>query len=221
MERDLLIYGAGGAGRELAFSLSLATTPDSWNVKGFVDDDSSLWGQALNNVPVLGGKEWLKNKGGNVAICAVSDPRKKAALVRDLEASKDIGFPLVIAPGSYVSDYIQWGRGCLVAHAFNYITVNINVGDFVFINCGNGIGHDVTIGDYSTIYSHIDISGGVTIGRYCVIGSGVTINPGVTIGDNVVVGAGSVVVKDIPSNVTIAGVPAKVIREREALTPEE
>ena len=39
------------------------------------------------------------------------------------------------------------------------------------------------------------------------------INPGVTIGDNVVVASGAVVTKDVPDNVVVAGVPAKVIRE--------
>ena len=53
----------------------------------------------------------------------------------------------------------------------------------------------------------------ITIGDNCWIGGGSIICPGVTIGDNVVVGAGSVVVKDVPSNVVVAGNPAKIIRE--------
>ncbi len=52
----------------------------------------------------------------------------------------------------------------------------------------------------------------VKIGNNVWIGGSVTILPGVTIGDNVTIGAGSVVVKDIPSNVVVAGNPAKVIR---------
>ena len=157
--------------------------------------------------------DWLKENGGNVAVCAVDDPYKKHALVERLKTSPAVRFPLVIAPGSSISRYIEWGEGCLVALAYNFITVNIRMGDFVFINCGNGIGHDVEIGDYTTVYSHIDISGGVTIGSHCVIGSGATINPGVTIGDGSIIGSGSVVAKDIPDNVIAAGVPAKVIKE--------
>lgn len=53
----------------------------------------------------------------------------------------------------------------------------------------------------------------VTIGDNVWIGGSVTILPGVTIGDNVTIGAGSVVVKDVPSNVVVAGNPAKVIRK--------
>lgn len=53
----------------------------------------------------------------------------------------------------------------------------------------------------------------VVIGDNCWIGGGVTILPGVTLGDNVVVGAASVVTKSFPSNVVVAGNPAKIIRE--------
>ena len=52
----------------------------------------------------------------------------------------------------------------------------------------------------------------VTIGNTVWIGGSVTILPGVTIGDNVTIGAGSVVVKDIPSGVVVAGNPAKIIK---------
>ena len=52
----------------------------------------------------------------------------------------------------------------------------------------------------------------VVIGKNCWLGGNVTILPGVTLGDNVTVGANSVVTKSFPSNVIIAGVPAKIIR---------
>jgi len=53
----------------------------------------------------------------------------------------------------------------------------------------------------------------IKIGRNCWIGGNVTILPGVELGDNVTIGANSVVTKSFPSNVVIAGVPAKIIRE--------
>jgi len=51
------------------------------------------------------------------------------------------------------------------------------------------------------------------IGKRCFIAVGATILPGVRIGDEVIVGAGSVVTKDVPSNVIVAGNPARIIRE--------
>ncbi|WP_414053102.1 sugar O-acetyltransferase [Macrococcus animalis] len=52
----------------------------------------------------------------------------------------------------------------------------------------------------------------VVIGDNCWIGGRSVINPGVTIGDNVVIASGAVVTKDIPDNVVVAGVPARVIQ---------
>jgi acetyltransferase-like isoleucine patch superfamily enzyme len=51
------------------------------------------------------------------------------------------------------------------------------------------------------------------IGKSCFIAINSIILPGVKIGDQVIVGAGSVVTKNIPSNVIVAGNPARIIRE--------
>jgi acetyltransferase-like isoleucine patch superfamily enzyme len=55
----------------------------------------------------------------------------------------------------------------------------------------------------------------IIIGNNVWIGSNSTILPGVVIGDNSIIGAGSVVTKNVPSNVIVAGVPAKVIKKIE------
>lgn len=53
----------------------------------------------------------------------------------------------------------------------------------------------------------------ILIKRNAWIGAGATILPGVTIGENSVVAAGAVVSKDVPDNVVVGGVPAKILKE--------
>lgn len=53
----------------------------------------------------------------------------------------------------------------------------------------------------------------VSIGARVWIGEGVSIMPGSTIGDGTIIGANAVVTGDFPSNVQLAGVPARVIKE--------
>ena len=52
-----------------------------------------------------------------------------------------------------------------------------------------------------------------TVKRHASIGSNATILGGITIGENAIIGAGSVVTRDVPDNVVVAGNPAKILRK--------
>jgi len=93
-----------------------------------------------------------------------------------------------------------------------------DIGAFTYINAKNG----VVIEDRAQVASHCSIysvstidgkKGKVVLKKNCRIGSHSVIMPGVTIGENSIIGAFSFVNKNIPSNVIVAGVPARVIRE--------
>ena len=56
----------------------------------------------------------------------------------------------------------------------------------------------------------------VRVGNNVWIGYGACILRGVTVGDNAIIGTSAVVTKDVPDNAVVAGVPARVIRMREA-----
>lgn len=57
----------------------------------------------------------------------------------------------------------------------------------------------------------LEITKPIVVGNNVYIGNNVLLLPGVHVGDNVVIGAGAIVTKDIPDNVVVAGVPAKII----------
>ena len=81
--------------------------------------------------------------------------------------------------------------------------------DGVIVNGSAIIGDNVNFHQFSTIGA--DEGKAAVIGNNCFIGPGVCIVENIKIGDNVVIGAGAVCVKDIPSDVTVGGVPAKII----------
>lgn len=72
------------------------------------------------------------------------------------------------------------------------------------------------VGDYATIYPGVVIgakeNGVPNIGDHCFIGAGCKILGGVRVGNNVTIAPNAVVVKDVPDNCVVAGVPAKIIR---------
>jgi acetyltransferase-like isoleucine patch superfamily enzyme len=59
----------------------------------------------------------------------------------------------------------------------------------------------------------------VEVGSNVWIGYGACVLRGVSVGDNSIVGTNSVVTKDVPANAVVAGIPARIIRMREA--PQE
>lgn len=98
----------------------------------------------------------------------------------------------------------------------------INANELIQVGSGTGMGEFTAIFDANhgtargTHYrKQVLETAPVLIGRDAWIGRNVCILKGVTIGDGCVIGANSVVTQDIPAHCIAAGVPAKVIRERE------
>lgn len=81
------------------------------------------------------------------------------------------------------------------------------------------INHNAVIGENCTIFQGVTIGGtrgkgAPVVGDNVVIFAGAKLVSGVAIGNNVVIGANAVVISDVPSHVTIGGIPAKVISNK-------
>lgn len=98
------------------------------------------------------------------------------------------------------------------------------IGNGLFIDHGMGvvIGETSEVGDNCTIYHQVTLGGTgkdkgkrhPTIGSNVMVGSGSKLLGPIILGDNVRIGANAVVLKDIPSNTTAVGIPAKIVEKK-------
>jgi len=98
------------------------------------------------------------------------------------------------------------------------VTLDHSYPDYIFIGDNISLAGNNFVLTHSNPYKHFEKTfdsfiAPVVIKNGAWISIGAIILPGVTIGENSVVAAGAVVVKDIPDNVIVGGVPAKIIKE--------
>ncbi|MBI9021230.1 MAG: acetyltransferase [Verrucomicrobia bacterium] len=111
-------------------------------------------------------------------------------------------------------NHVEFGENCFLSEG-NVLGPNVKIGRHLTCRLQSTISHDVTIGDYVYISPGVTICGSATLKDGCDLGAACTILPGRTIGKNSIVGAGAVVTQDVPDNVTVVGVPAKIIKHHE------
>lgn len=211
---DVVILGAGGFARETYWVfLDDNLEKRRWNVLGFIDDNPSLHGTTLCDLPVLGGFEWLSKsaKSGWQAICGVGTPHTRKLLAERV-AALGLGFCTVIHPSARLSRWVEIGPGTIIT-AGNVLTTQIKLEPHVLLNLDCTVGHDTIIGPYCNINPGCHISGSVRLGEGVDLGTGAAVIQGKTIGDWSIIGAGAVVTSDIPAHVTAVGVPCKVVKQ--------
>mgnify|MGYP001422917289 CR=1 FL=1 len=107
-------------------------------------------------------------------------------------------------------------------------SAKIGTGFFIDHGMGVVIGETAEIGDYVTLFQGVTLGGTgkergkrhPTLGNHVVVGAGAKILGGITIGDNVKIGANSVVLKNVPPNSTVIGVPARIIKTQGERLPD-
>jgi sugar O-acyltransferase (sialic acid O-acetyltransferase NeuD family) len=223
MMRDLIIFGAGGHGRDILQAVRAINSVNSaWHCIGFAVDPGFPAPDKLHDLPVIVGIDALLAYGELDVAVAVGDPAGRERIVDRLGSLETIGFPTLIHPRACIGDRVYLGVGTIVL-AGAIITTDVEVGAHTHVNVSSTISHDTRIGTFSTLSPSVNIAGRVTIGARVQIGAGASIIPGVEVGDDSVIGAGAAVIHSIPAGVTAVGVPARVLgpperRAKSALT---
>lgn len=210
--RPILILCAGGHGRVLLDVLrARRLTPI-----GLLDDKTTLHGQNMGGVAVLGGETVLANHApgsvhlinamGNVPTAQGPGLDTRMEFFTRL-SERGYLFPPVVAASAIIAGDAAIGEGAQVLTGA-IVNSGARIGFNALINTGAIIEHDVQIAAHTHVAPGATLCGGVQVGEACHIGAGSVIVQGVSIGDGAVVAAGSVVTRSVKAGKVVRGVPA-------------
>lgn len=210
--KDLIIIGASGFGREVAWLVErINEKASTWNFLGFLDDNKDIQGKIINGYEVIGTSEDIIKYPNAYVVCAIGASAIREKVITKIESLGHKNFATLIDPSVIKSNLMKIGEGSIIC-AGTILTVNIEIGKHTIINLDCTVGHDAVLGDFVTLYPSVNVSGNTIFGKCVELGTGMQIIQGKTVGEYAIIGAGAVVVKDIPSKCTAVGSPAKPIK---------
>lgn len=207
--KQLHIVGAGGFGREChAWASQHPDCGKAWVIAGFLDDNADALKPFGDFAPVrpLTGHRPLAD---SLYLCGIGMPGLKEKLVTPLLAA-GAQFLTFVHPQALVGPRVKLGRGTVICPGA-ILSTDITLGEFVLVNLNSTIGHDATLGDWTSLSAQCDITGHVRVADRVFMGSRASIIPEKSVGSRSIVGAGAVVVTHVPADVTVVGIPARVL----------
>jgi sugar O-acyltransferase (sialic acid O-acetyltransferase NeuD family) len=195
------------------FSVEIADIAEDsgFQVAGFVENlDRERCREPLGGLPV----HWIEDVGPlaetHLAVCGLGTTQRS----RFTEEAAALGFRFatVVHPTARVSRTATLGEGTVVS-AGAIVAADARIGRHVLLNRAALVGHHTWIGDYVSVQSGANVAGSCRIGEAAYIGMGAIVLDRLSIGREAVVGAGALVTKDVPANVQVMGVPARIVKE--------
>ncbi|MBW2453576.1 MAG: acetyltransferase [Deltaproteobacteria bacterium] len=204
MSRALLVVGAGGHARPLID----AALEAGFTISGVVDLSYHGQSEQILGQAVIGGVELLEGD---------SEPREAALAIGDNALRRQwfqrlvaAGWPLpkIVHPRAVVSRHAELGQAVFI-NGGAVINAGARIGDDVIVNTGAVVDHETIVGAHSHVGPGAQLAGRVTIGEQTFVGIGATVIDRIQVGDEVMIGAGAAVIRDVPSGVTVVGVPGR------------
>jgi len=133
-----------------------------------------------------------------------------------------------IEPGAIIRDKVEIGNNAVIMMGA-VINIGSVIGDGTMIDMGAVLGGRATVGKNCHIGAGTVLAGvveppnakPVTIDDNVVIGANAVVLEGVHVGRGAVVAAGAIVIEDVPENVVVGGVPARILKQKDAKAIEK
>jgi len=211
MTERIVIYGAGGLGREiLQVVREMQACRKDVECAAFVVDEAFATADVVNGVPVHRNFHGIAQDECVRFVIAIGDPAARARIARAVESAIGPRFATVIHPRALIDGGVSVGVGSMIM-GLTSLTTECQLGRHVLINPGCTVAHDNTIEDFATLSPGVNLAGRVRVGEGCLLGIGASVAPDVNIGRWSVVGAGACVIRDVAPHSVAVGVPAQTI----------
>jgi UDP-perosamine 4-acetyltransferase len=177
-------------------------------LQGFLDDDPSKQGLSVLGLSVEGGLSVLEGLQGRVTIALGVGSNSARVEILGRLATAGHSIESIVHPSAVIGSGVRLGDGTFVA-PLAVVHTDARVGPACIVNTGAVVEHNNVLGKGVHVSPNAALGGDVTLGDEVLVGLGAVVLPGLTVGARSVVGAGAVVVGDVPSGVTVIGVPAR------------
>lgn len=204
--KKLIIIGAGGYAKSVVDSIDYT----NYEVVGFIDEFSKEKEHLGINI-IAHSLEEIQEKEKYYYFIAIGNNQKRKRWFDKLRLY-NLKLINIIDKSAIVSSNASIGIGCFVGK-FAVINSKASIGDNTIINTRALVEHGCNVGNHCNLSTNTVINGDVVVGEGSFIGSlSVTIGQ-LIIGSWSTVGAGAVVIENVGDNITVAGVPARIIKE--------
>lgn len=208
--KRLAIIGASGHGKVVADAASCG----GWKGIVFFDD---AW-PTLTHVfdwRVAGRTEDLFRDVHHFdgVVIAIGNNAVRQSIAKKFNET-DVVLSTIVHPTACISRFATIGQGSVVL-AGAVLNPDCHIGDNCIINTNATIEHDCVLENGVHVSPNASLGGHVYVGNLSWIGIGASVKQATVIGMRVMVGAGAAVVSNIPDNVTVVGVPARITEIRE------